>query len=400
MKKIKAFFVAMMAMCSLSTFAQEAKTEFNPHWYFDGKVGGQYTLGAPKFMDLISPNAQVGIGYNFTPGFGMRLSANGWQSKAGWKDEVDLPHNTYKWNYVAPQLDFVFNLSNLFAGYNPKRLVDVSLFAGAAANIGWNNKEANENYAVAGGDYAVYNFSPNPNWQVTDGEPFVDYNWTGTKVRAFGRVGLDVDFRVSERVKVGLEAAANVGPNTYNSKRLHGADWYFNALVGVKVALGKTTKNVAPDEPIFETRIDTTWYDVDEYTDRIVDGTISWNVFYEIRESEYIDADKQLAKIGDFLKDHRECKVSIKSYADAQTGNPKINMEYSKQRSEKAIEALVNAGVSRDIITAEYFGDTVQPFSDNDKNRVSIITATGLRDIKDKRVVKKFRTKEVRYRVK
>ena len=38
--------------------------------------------------------------------------------------------------------------------------------------------------------------------------------------------------------------------------------------------------------------------------------------------------------------------------------------------------------------------------AENDKNRVSIITATGLRDVKDKYTVKKYRTKEVRYRVK
>jgi hypothetical protein len=51
-------------------------------------------------------------------------------------------------------------------------------------------------------------------------------------------------------------------------------------------------------------------------------------------------------------------------------------------------------------MTAEYFGDTVQPFAENDKNRVTIITATGLKDVKDKYTVKKYRTKEVRYRVK
>ena len=64
------------------------------------------------------------------------------------------------------------------------------------------------------------------------------------------------------------------------------------------------------------------------------------------------------------------------------------------------MKAHVNAGVDKRISTAEYFGDTVQPFAENDKNRVSIITATGLKDVKDKYTVKKYRTKEVRYRVK
>ena len=72
----------------------------------------------------------------------------------------------------------------------------------------------------------------------------------------------------------------------------------------------------------------------------------------------------------------------------------------SKKDAEKAVKALTEAGVDPSIMTAEYFGDTVQPFAENDKNRVTIITATGLKDVKDKYTVKKYRTKEVRYRVK
>ena len=388
--------VAAAALISVSANAQN--TEFNPHWYFQGMVGGQYTKGEPKFMDLISPNAQLGIGYQFTPVTGLRLSANGWQSKGGWLEDVPLPNNPYKWNYVAPQLDVLVNLNNIFTEYNPNRIVDFSVFAGIAANVGWNNKESNANYAAAGSDQYLYHLVDDPYFNQTKGDPFPSYNWTGTKVRPFGRVGMDIDFRVSRRVKVGLEGAINVGSNHYNSKRMDNADWYFNALAGVKVALGKQNKVV--EEPVYATRIDTIWYNEDAFAPRVEGGTISWNVFYEIRESDYIDADQQLAKIGAFLKDHRECKVVVKSYADRQTGNPRINMSYSQQRSEKAVEALVKAGVSRDIITAEYYGDTIQPFADNDKNRVTIVTATGLKDVKDKYSVKKFRTEEVRYRVK
>ncbi|MCF0159840.1 MAG: OmpA family protein [Bacteroidaceae bacterium] len=144
--------------------------------------------------------------------------------------------------------------------------------------------------------------------------------------------------------------------------------------------------------------MDTVWYDDIAYTPRVEDGTVTWNVFYTIRESDFA-AEQELASIGAFLKDHRECKISIKSYADAGTGNARVNKEYSRLRSEKAAEALKKAGVDGSLITAESYGDTVQPFAENDKNRVTIITATGLKDVKDKYTVKKFRTKEVRYRV-
>ena len=77
----------------------------------NGLGGAQYTLGEAKFGKLISPNAQLGFGYQFAPWFGGRIQANGWQSKGGWCAE-DVPEQ-YKFKYVAPGIDLMFNLSNL-----------------------------------------------------------------------------------------------------------------------------------------------------------------------------------------------------------------------------------------------------------------------------------------------
>ena len=74
-------------------------------------------------------------------------------------------------------------------------------------------------------------------------------------------------------------------------------------------------------------------------------------------------------------------------------------MQLSKQRMEKAVKALTDAGVPAASITSKYYGDTVQPYAENDKNRVTIIVATGLKDDSQKKMVRKFKTKEVRYRV-
>jgi outer membrane protein OmpA-like peptidoglycan-associated protein len=224
------------------------------------------------------------------------------------------------------------------------------------------------------------------------------YAYKDNRLSHNARVGAQVDWNLHKNVSLNLEVAANSLSDRYNSKVSNKDDWQLTAQLGLAFKFGYKKKPV-PEE-VWETRVDTIWYDDIAYTPRVEDGTITWNVFYQIRESDFNDPNAQLAAIGAFLKDHRECKVTIKSYADVQTGNPKINMEYSKQRSEKAVKALVDAGVNASIITAEYFGDTVQPFAENDKNRVSIITATGLKDVKDQYTVKKFRTKEVRYRVK
>ena len=233
-------------MGCVTASAQEAdKTVnvFNPHWYVQAQVGGQYTLGEIGFSDLISPNAQVGLGYNFNKVVGARLSFNAWQSKGGQK--VNTTTYKWKWNYVAPMVDATFNLTNLFCEYNPERVVSVGVFGGIGANIAWSNEEAATAKAGIMSNYK--NSSENPLeylWNKTDGK--------GSKAFFTARLGANVDFRVSDRVSLGLEVSANTLSDHYNSKKAGNPDWYFNALVGAKIALGKThtTKTIPAPKPV------------------------------------------------------------------------------------------------------------------------------------------------------
>lgn len=348
MKAIKFLLVAAFALFASVASAQKNTYEFVPHWYTQVNGGVQYTYGEASFSKLLSPNAQLGFGYNFNPYLGIRLSANGWQSKGGW-DNGD----NYKWNYVAPQLDLTLNLSNAISGFNPKRIVDVSIFGGAVANVAWNNDEAKgfaESYPMT-------------------------FLWDGTFVRPFGRMGLDIDFKVGSRVAINLEAAANVGGDKYNSKRGHNSDWYFNGLLGVKVALGKTYKAIAP-EPVVVTPepepVQVVEKPVEKKVVVVKEKTI--NVFFNLRSSEIGDVEN--AKIQDmvaFLKANPSVKVSVTGYADVATGNPKLNMQYSKDRADAVTKALVAAGISADRISTDAKGDTTQPFAENDMNRVCIV---------------------------
>ena len=53
--------------------------KFKPFWYLDVQGGAQWTIGEAKFKDLISPNVQLGLGYQFSKVVGARLAFNGWQ---------------------------------------------------------------------------------------------------------------------------------------------------------------------------------------------------------------------------------------------------------------------------------------------------------------------------------
>ena len=135
MKRMKTILAGALLMLSASAMAQATYTaadgtkyEFKKHAFLTLQGGAQYTLGEAKFDKLISPNVQLGLGYQFSPVFGARIQANAWQSKGGWDAEV-IPEQ-YKWKYVAPGIDLMFNLSNLIAGWNPNRVFNLTAFIG------------------------------------------------------------------------------------------------------------------------------------------------------------------------------------------------------------------------------------------------------------------------------
>lgn len=365
---------ALMAVAGLSANAQDTQEvtyEYLPHWYFQGNVGAQYTLGEAKFSKLISPNAQLGVGYNFNPVLGARLTVNAWQSKGGWSNMTQAEKlgftNPYKFNYVAPALDVTLNLSNLISGFNPKRIVDISIFAGPEANIAFGNKEANDNYAKLAANYtgqpSAYEMDP-------------AYNWTGTKVRVAGHFGIDVDFKVSKRVAINIEGAANVLSDKYNSKKAENPDWFFNALAGVKVALGNPYNTIVPEPvaPIVEPVKPEPKPEPKPIIKKVEEKTI--NVFFKIRQSIISPAENvKVQEMIAFLKENPTAKVTVTGYADAGTGNPRINLKYSQNRADAVTKALIDGGIAADRITTDAKGDTVQPFAENDSNRVTIAIA-------------------------
>lgn len=362
----KILFVAGLAVAScFSAFAQEGETEyvFNPHWYIQGQFGAQHTLGEIDWTDLNSPNAQVTVGYNWTSVWGARLALNMWQSKGGLK--ADGKQYAYKWNYVAPTVDVTMNLTNVLWGFNPERVVDVTLFAGLGANIGMNNDE------VQDVDKATS----------YKGETYFDYLWSGSKARLVGQWGADIDFKLNDRVSLGVELACNTLSDRYNSKKANNTDWYFNALAGVKVNLGKTyTKRVKPLPPCEPVYIDRP---VEKIVEKIVEvlppaeGPMRRELFFVIRGSEVNQTERaKLEEVVAYLYRNPEAKVTVTGYADKGTGNPRINQKYSEARAKKVVKLLQESyGIPASRISSSAKGDTEQPFAENDKNRVTILIA-------------------------
>lgn len=370
----KTLLTVLVAMGCSAAMAQQTTTEtvFNPHWYVRGQIGGQYTLGEVKFGDLVSPNAQIAAGYNFTSLWGARIAVNAWQSKGGSK--INGTKYDWKYNYVAPMVDATLNLTNLFGGFKANRLVDLTLFAGIGANIGFNNDEA----WTANGDILAQQFP-------TYGEDYMQYLWDGSKARFVGRAGIDVDFNVCERVAIGLELSANTLSDKYNSKKAGNSDWYFNGLIGAKVNLGKTTKQktVPAKVQIVEKIVEKPVEKVVEkivYRDRIVEKKaepLRREIFFTIRATQIVKEEMaKVEEIANYLKANPNAKVVITGHADKGTGNATINKNLSEKRAKIVADTLVkNFGIAESRISYEAKGDNEQPFAENEKNRVSICIA-------------------------
>lgn len=363
MKSNKIIAVLAAAALWLPAGAQEAadSVEFNPHWFVGAHAGAQYTLGEAKFGDLLSPTVQLSAGYRFTPWLSARLSVGAWQSKggfSGYETGGRFATTTYKYNYVAPAVDVMFNLSNAVCGYTPERVFSLTAFVGGGANVAFGNDEANR---LAAQGYSLR------------------YNWTGTKVRAVGRGGLSFDFRLSDRVSLGLEGAANVLTDHYNSKRAGNADWYFNVMAGVTINLGRT-KNVRRAAPVpvapapapQPVKVEEKPAPAPQPKAEV--KTVRRDVFFKLNSSVISEAEKaKVEELARYLDNHKTAIVEVTGYADAGTGTRYVNERLSAERAAAVKNMLTGEyGVEAGRVRVSHKGDTVQPFAENDMNRVTI----------------------------
>ncbi len=375
MKMKKAILSCLMLMGVLSAFAHEQKgtTEyiFEPNWYIQVQAGARYTTGETDFGKLISPTVQAAVGYNFNKALGARLGVNFWQSKGGYDiaaaGSVPAYKTDYKFTSIAPALDLTLNLANLINGIPTKW--EYGLFAGVGLNIrsaANDDVKAIANYlSTAYVDKNVY--APMPD----------DYMESG--VFLTGRAGAFVNYKITDQFAIGLEVNGNLLSDKFNYKKAGNPDSYFNAMLGIKYAFGPTysTRFIPDPEPEIKY--------VEKIVEKIVEAPcpepavepLRRDIFflinkYNIRETE----EQKVRDVVDYLRANQGAKVQVTGYADAGTGNDKINDRLAAQRADAVVKMLTQKyGIPADRISYDSKGARVQPFADNDSNRVTICIA-------------------------
>jgi len=384
MRIIKSTIVtALFAVCGLAASAQDCTGECQtlgyrpyPHGFVQIQGGVGTTLTDVSFTKLLSPTASVGVGAWFGPSLGARLHVNAWESKGGFETATDPLK--YKFKYVNTNADLMLNVFNLFSSQKNHKFNWI-IIGGIGLNYAWDNDELHQLL----GWFNPTNSTENAWGKGTSRKQLLSHNL---------RAGMLFDFNVSKRWNVGLEIDANSLDDRFNSKYSNKDDWMMTAQLSLTYKFGhKAPHQKAPEpvkvvqptpvvkaepvkepEPVRPVQPVRTEPVRQPEPVKVVDEPYRDVLYYAIRDSE-IDPETIITAAAAWCKKYPNKTLNVSGYADKGTGNAKLNMMYSQQRTNKVVDMLKKKGVPESQIKAQSFGDTVQPFSENDKNRCVIL---------------------------
>lgn len=102
---------------------------FWDHFYLMGGFGLQKMASVEGFKLNMMENAHIGVGKNFTPLSSARFYVNVENAlRRG-------PENVQRFYMFNGNIDYMYNLSTYFAGYNPQRPVNISAFGGVGFGL-------------------------------------------------------------------------------------------------------------------------------------------------------------------------------------------------------------------------------------------------------------------------
>lgn len=389
--------LVMSNVVSAQQSRSDEKLEFRPNWGLKVQGGASFTIGEADFSKLLSPAAQLSATYNFHHAMGVRFGFSGWEGKG----TVVVTDEMYSFRFLQLNADYVLDLASLFGGFKHDRIWTPYVFAGIGGAYGFDNKEAGKYVAEFGDVVSRY-------WETA---PFFVV-----------RAGLGVDFWVAKNVALGLEANANGYSDKFNSKGAvsgFNPDFQFNALLGLKFRFGGNTRpskayadKVAAEEAAEAARLAAEKAAAEKAAaekaaaekaaaekaaaekaaaekaaaekaaaekaaaERArICAEQSTNVFFTIGSSSIRKSEMaKIDKLVEFLKANPDYSVSLVGYADKATGTSARNLVISKERVNAVKAKMIQLGAPADRIETDYVGDTVQPYVENDQNRVIICT--------------------------
>lgn len=358
---LKAFIIAFLLVCfgANGALAQSNVPKHKGGDFYIGVAGGFSQSLAENAVktDFIShqfPSANVMMGYNFTPAFGLRLTGgfNAQTSRCSNAAFKALPeiygNGRYGFKNLTGTLSGVFNLTNLFMGYDYERPLQWSiLFGGGYLKSFGFDKEKLDGW----NQYPYYPVDPN-------GGDYIS-----------GHLGLQCATKLNDPLDLQFELRANATDNNYNgvSNGNH-LDFYVDLMVNLVYHFKNHSQHLrrfrAPKREPF---VDPVLRDENfNYTETVRYGESMHTVIPFYSGFYYIN-NSTLGRIGivaKFMRDYPEVNIAIVGHPDViDDQDPEYNQRLAQKRAEAVREALVerfHIDASRIRIS---FDDTVlQPF--------------------------------------
>ena len=373
---------ALLGM-SMTAFAQQADptlkysvatNSFWSNWFI--QVGGDYNIWYSNQehgrrldnggdFDFLSKQRRsfggsVAIGKWFTPGIGLRTKLQGFNSKKIGAVGVTSQH------FWSLNEHIMFNLSNLFMGYNPERVWNISPFIGGgmARNMSVNRYVMQLSAGI------------NSSWRLCRNlDLYAEAGWNR----------MEDNFDGNEMAQLS---------NSHHGRGWEDKDNHLYAEIGLTFKLGKATWNKTPDvdaiKALSQSQIDalnSQLNDLNTENEKLRKElaekpkttvlTKSLKEFVATPISVFFNIGKiDVALLKDLVNVRALAKYAIENnshilvtgYADSSTGTPAINQRLSEQRANTIVEELVKMGVNcSNIRTAAGGGVKMLEYPDYDR---------------------------------
>ncbi|MDR1644537.1 MAG: OmpA family protein [Tannerellaceae bacterium] len=379
----KKIFSLALSLCFVSgIFAQEyqpqvgfstetgAKTNFKKNkagdnWFISIAGAGSILIGDDNenasFSDRLNINPQLSLGKWFNPYVAFRIQLTGGPLVGYDADRTAPDLFKQKNTFVATHADLLLDVTNLWAPYRETKVFRLIPWIG----MGYAQRFKNQDYSRTE--------SPSLNG------------------------GLLTAFRLSKRMDLNLEIQGSLLNEDFNRiYKYHLTDFIAQGSVGLTFKLGKTDFEVLEptnfgllnslNDQINALRAENETLNKRPATcpecPQVVPATTivnnyAENVVYFRINSAKVDANQQINiyNTAEFMKDNKT-PIKVIGYADKKTGTSTYNQALSEKRAKAVAKELIEKyGIASEQITIEWKGSDVQPFSENNWNRVVIMTA-------------------------
>ena len=372
----KFIFMLAVMFASLSLNAQTVEySKFTDNFYVGVNTGAAgwlhpHTINHSTFLNSMHSVSGVRVGKYITPVVGFELDME--VGMANHNKFVD--HTTFGGNLMV-------NLNNAIHRYKgePDK-VEVVPFVG----IGWHHTYGDKslvtnNIASKFGSQVNFNMGKEEKWQINV-IPSINYIMTDN---GFGKMTGQPRFD-AHRATINMQVGVTYKFKNSNGKHNFTTCPYsytkadYDKLLKDIENRDKTIEDLATKGEAMDKLIKCQKKKIDELNARemtVVENiNVNSAVGFEIGKADIHYTQKAgLLNLVEMVKGS-DTKLVVVGYADAKTGSKERNMKLSEMRANAVKKFLVDNGVKEENVTVEFKGDTEQMYSENEVNRVVVLT--------------------------